>query len=652
LGLDTGLARIIIVKRYSNTNIQTNFRSTKCRLTDLDQFFAETPDYRKDSANQENLMDTRTMTRAPSHTTAVQSISIALAGSGGSGVMTAGTLLLSAAAKAGAYGLMVRTSGPQIRGGEAAALLRLGREPIDTLDDSFDLLLAIDWQNVNRFADEIVLTPGSVLIGDPDEGEPPEVFAATGARYVPLSLKKMAKAIPGSWVNMLALGISGTLAGLPQAALEAAVRESWKRAAGLDANLAALAAGVAAAADIGATLANNQASMRQLPLASVATAGIKDKRWLISGNEAAGLGAIRGGVRFVAAYPITPATELLEWMAPALTKLGGKLLQAEDELASINMVIGASFGGVPSLTATAGPGLSLMTEAIGLAVAAEVPVVIVDVMRGGPSTGIPAKSEQSDLSVAVSGLHGDAPRLVLSPTSIGDCVATTQWAVHLAEALQAPAIVLSDQFMGQSRAIIDKPADIGLAARRLTAPANAPDYKRYRNTESGVSPMAIPGTEGVTYTADGLTHAESGVPSSQSKDHRLQLDKRERKLNQHDYGALWADIEGDGDAAVITFGSTTAAAREAVARAAAQGIQLRLIAMRLIAPARPDLLSAALKGVDRVMVLEQNHGAQFYRYLRAYFDLPGKLASYHRPGPLPLRPGELSQVLIDWRNAP
>ena len=603
-------------------------------------------------------MDTRTTYRTDgtSAHSAAQSISIALAGSGGSGVMTAGTLLLTAAAKANAYGLMVRTSGPQIRGGEAAALLRLGRQPINTLDDGFDLLLAIDWQNVNRFADEIVLTPNSVLIGDPDEGEPPEVFIATGARYVPLSLKKMAKAIPGSWVNMVALGLSGTLAGLPQTALEEAVRESWKRATGLDANLAALAAGVAAATGIAASLAQAGASLRQLSPASVsevaAAADTTKKRWLISGNEAAGFGAIRGGVRFVAAYPITPATELLEWMAPALDKVGGKLLQAEDELASINMIIGASFGGVPSLTATSGPGLSLMTEAIGLAVASEVPIVIVDVMRGGPSTGIPAKSEQSDLSFAVSGLHGDAPRLVLAPTSIGDCVATTQWAVHLAEACQAPAIVLSDQFMGQSRAIIDSPADIGLVAQRLTAVANTPDYKRYRNTDSGVSPMAIPGTEGVTYTADGLEHSETGIPSSQSRDHRLQLDKRERKLINHDFGPLWADIEGDGDAAVITFGSTTAAVREAVARAAAQGIRLRLIAMRLIAPARPEQLAAALAGVQRVMVVEQNHGAQFYRYLRAYFDLPGKPASYHRPGPLPLRPGELLQALTEWRNTP
>ncbi len=569
---------------------------------------------------------------------------MALAGSGGSGVMTAGSLLLSAAAKAGLYGMMVRTSGPQIRGGEAAALLRVGRSPLESLGDDFDLLLAIDWQNVTRFADEIVLSPESVLVGDPDQGEVPEPFRAAGARYVPLPLKLMAKGIPGSWTNMVALGAAGALAGIPAAALEAALRESWKRDGGkLDANVAALHAGGAAVAGID--------RLRGLPAVVAQDEAPGGKRWLISGNEAAGYGAIRGGIRFVAAYPITPATELLEWMAPALARVGGTLLQAEDELASINMIIGASYGGVPALTATAGPGLALMTEGIGLAVCAEVPIVVVDVMRGGPSTGIPAKSEQSDLAYAVSGLHGDAPRLVLAPTSIADCLATTQWAVQLAEALQAPAIVLSDQFMGQSRAIVDRPADLPHTGTRLTAAANAADYKRYRDTESGVSPMAIPGTPGVVYTADGLEHNETGIPSSQARDHRVQLDKRERKLVRYDYGDRWADVEGDGAAAVITFGSASGPVREAVARAALLGVDLRLISLRLLSPAQPERLGKALSGVARVLVIEQNHGAQFYRYLRSMYDLPAKVASFHRPGPLPLRPGEITAAILAWKDS-
>jgi 2-oxoglutarate ferredoxin oxidoreductase subunit alpha len=204
--------------------------------------------------------------------------------------------------------------------------------------------------------------------------------------------------------------------------------------------------------------------------------------------------------------------------------------------------------------------------------------------------------------------------------------------------------------MGQSRAIIDRPADVAFLGRRATAAADAPDYKRYRNTESGVSPMAIPGTRGVAYTADGLEHTEGGIPSSQARDHRVQLDKRLRKLAQHDYGRWWADIEGNGDAAVITFGSATAAVREAVARAAADGIDVRLIALRLLAPVRPVQLAAALAGVSRVLVVEQNHGAQLYRYLRSMYDLPGVPASFHRPGPLPLRPGELVEAIRVWRH--
>jgi 2-oxoglutarate ferredoxin oxidoreductase subunit alpha len=163
--------------------------------------------------------------------------------------------------------------------------------------------------------------------------------------------------------------------------------------------------------------------------------------------------------------------------------------------------------------------------------------------------------------------------------------------------------------------------------------------------------MAIPGAPGVAYTADGLEHNEAGTPSSQARDHGLQLDKRERKLATHDYGPGWADVEGEGDAAVITFGSVTGAVREAVARAAEAGSPVRLIALRLLAPAQPGRLAEALAGVTRVLVVEQNHGAQLYRYLRAMYDLPGRPASFHRPGPLPLRSAELAGAIVDWQRA-
>ena len=550
------------------------------------------------------------------------SVSVALAGSGGAGVMTAGNMLLEAAAAAGYYGLMTRTSGPQIRGGEAAAMVRAAAFPTDAQEDAFHALAAIDWQNVARFAAEIPLRSGSVVIGDPAHGAPPEVFTKSGARVLSVPLKAMAAQIPGAWPNMVALGVLAALMGLPFDAVEAAARKSMKK--GLEPGIAAARAGYALSLPGDFVLAKAQGN---------------PARWLISGNEAAGYGALRGGVRFVAAYPITPATELLEWLAPALTKVGGTLVQAEDELASINMALGASFGGVPALTATSGPGLSLMIESLGLGVAAEVPIVVVDVMRTGPSTGIATKSEQGDLNLALYGLHGDAPHIVVAPNSVADCIAATQWAVGLAESLQVPALVLSDQYFGQARAIVDAPPLSDSVFDRETATPGQP-YSRYALTASGVSPMAIPGTAGCAYTADGLEHNARGTPSSQAGDHLAQMDKRARKISQLDPGDAWASVEGEGETAVVTFGSCTGPIREALL-----GKKIKLISIRLLSPAQPERLRKALDGVKRVLVVEQNHSGQFLRYLRSEYELPGEVKSLRRPGPLPFRPEEIQAAL-------
>ncbi|HYH19925.1 MAG TPA: 2-oxoacid:acceptor oxidoreductase subunit alpha [Azospirillum sp.] len=567
----------------------------------------------------------------------VDSVTIAFVGSGGAGVMTAGQMLLDAAANVGWYGLMSRSSGPQIRGGEAAAFVRLSPRPVLAPGDRFDVIVAFDWQNVERFAAELPLSADSVIVTDPAQGEVPAVLAASGAKQIEMPIKELAAAIPGGRVNMVGLGAVAAVIGLPRAGIDAVIEKALGKKG--EAALAASAAGI----DAGAREAKGWNLGLELPTPQRGGAA----RWNISGNEAAGLGALKGGVKFCAAYPITPATEILEWLAPNLAKTGGALVQAEDELASITMCLGASFGGVPSITATAGPGLSLMTEAIGLGVASETPVVIVDVQRGGPSTGIPTKSEQSDLNIAVYGLHGDAPHLVVGPTSIDDCLFTTQWAVHLAEALQTPAIVLSDQAMGQSRAVVDKPAEAPFVARRLLADSldGEAKYKRYADTPSGVSPAAIPGMPGGEHTADGLEHAENALPSSQSSDHQKQLDKRLRKLTSHDFGDAWADIEGEGEVAVVTWGSSTGPAREAVRRLAAEGRKARLVALRLITPAQPAKLAAALEGVEKVLVVEQTHGAQFHKFLRAHYDLPGTVSVFSRPGPLPIRAREVHDTL-------
>ncbi len=387
----------------------------------------------------------------------------------------------------------------------------------------------------------------------------------------------------------------------------------------------------------------HEAGLEPLGAVPAPVAGVED-RWLVSGNEAAGLGALHAGVRFVAAYPITPASEVLEWMAPRLEALGGRLVQAEDELASINMAIGASFSGVPAMTATSGPGLALMTEALGLAVASETPVAVLDVMRGGPSTGIPTKSEQSDLHIALNGLHGDAPHLVTAPLSIPDCAWTMAWSVSLAERLQAPVLVLSDQSLGQSQAVVAAPEMPPREARKR-AVAGARTYRRYREADDHVSPMSHPGEPGCMYTADGLEHDPSGLPSTRYVDHADGLDKRLGKLAGHDFGDAVLEVEGDGPLALVCWGSLSGVVAETARRLRETGTANRSVCVRLLQPLPVAAIAAALDGCDRVLVIEHNHGAQFLYHLRAHGCVGAGVRSLARPGPLPIRPRDIIEFV-------
>lgn len=560
------------------------------------------------------------------------SVAIVIAGSGGTGAITAGSTLLAAAARDGHYGLMTKLSGAQVRGGEAAALIEIGPRPIEAQPDRFDCLIALDWQDVHRFAPEVPLDRDSLIVCDPKSGAVPGPIAASGARVVELPLGALAASVEGGRLNMVGFGIAAELAGLASAAVEDAIRAmiGGKGERAVTASLAAAAAGRAAFAETGAAL----------PLGP----GEKRERWLLSGNEAVGLGALRGGIEFVAAYPITPATEITEWLALQMQEHGGRVVLAEDEIAAINMCCGASFGGVPTMTITSGPGLALKVETLGLAIAAEIPMVVVDVMRVGPSTGIPTKSDQGDLDIALHGTPGDAPRVVLAPISIADCAATTERAVHLAEALQTPVMLLSDQSLGQTQAVIDVPTLRPAPLARLKVPtATGEDFRRYELTESGVSAMPPPGTPDCQWVADGLSHAESGHPSNSAATHVAQLDKRLRKLARFDFGDTWGEVFGPADAslALLAFGSTVGPAKVAAARLTAAGTPTKVVALRLIAPVQKDRLAAALAGVGRTIVVEQNHSAQLWRHLRGEKVLPHGTESFARPGPAPFRAAEI-----------
>ena len=564
-----------------------------------------------------------------------RSFSVVFAGSGGAGAMTAGAVLLRAAARAGYYGLMTQLFGPQVRGGEAAALVQLATEPVLAQPDRFDLFVALDWDKVDQFAPEIPLDAGSVILADPAAGVIPPAIARANARVIDFPMGapkgKAKQAAEGRRMNMFAAGAVAELAGLGLCHLRAALADIFARRAPevLETNLATALAGETAGA--------------ALPLDCKLAPANPAQRWEISGNEAIALGALRGGVRFVACYPITPATGLVEWLAPELKKLGGHLVLAEDELAAINMVLGASYGGVPAMTVTSGPGFALMTEAIGLGVAAEIPAVVVDVMRAGPSTGIPSKTEQSDLNVAIHGGHGDAPRIVLAPLSVADCIATGERAVHVAEALQLPVVVLSDQALGQGRMVIDPPVvRPSPLARRTNGVAAGAAFKRYAIGPDPVTPMPRPGAPGYQWVAEGLTHNEVGLPVSGASAHVAQINKRAKKLAQFEPDDLWGECWGEGTIAIIAFGSAVGAARAAARELAARGRPLRVIGLRQLAPVPRKALARALDGVRRVLVIEQNHGAQLYHHLLGHKAVPAAAETIARPGPLPFRPAEIA----------
>jgi 2-oxoglutarate ferredoxin oxidoreductase subunit alpha len=560
-------------------------------------------------------------------------LSIAITGAGGAGVISCGELLLQAWARQGGRGLLRKAYGPQIRGGESAALLKLTEHERYTAASFYDVVLALDWNNFSRFEDEIRLGGDSWVICDQADELPANVLAVEpNILRVPLR-ELAAQAHADGRENMLALGLLGGLLELPAASLcELAVQKlTGKPPAYQEAAIACIERG-----------SSEQLDCRlNLPPQS------GQDLWYLSGNQAAGLGALEAGIRFVAAYPITPASDVLEWMAGGLEQVGGHLMQAEDELAAINMTIGAAFGGVPAFTATSGPGLALMTESIGLAVASETAITVFNVMRGGPSTGIPTKSEQSDLNIALYGLHGDAPHLVLAPLDIADCVFTTAWAVNLAQQLQTAAIVLSDQFVGQSSAVVSEPRRC-----KNTLAAGLPNnedgaYLRYKLTASGISTVASPGDVDSRFTADGLEHDEKGTPSARQSDHQLQLDKRQDKLTAFDFGEDWAALSGTGTVAIICFGSSSAPALEAADLLAEQAIESRVISLRLLAPLQTTALAQALNGCEQLVVVEQNHSQQLFHYLKGHMDFQQQVHSYAVAGPVPLDPHNIAQRVLE-----
>ena len=560
-------------------------------------------------------------------------LALSIVGAGGDGAVAAGDILSFACARGGLSVIKTEAYGPQIRGGESSCAVSISATPIHSQADAIDGLVVFSWADFARFRTELELAPNAIVFYE-EKDPPPETMQAY--RLIPIAFHSYRNA-----KNIFALGLIASAFGLPADAIREAVRGrfSKKTEAVIEANVKAFDDGIAS----GIEMLLGAKQLDYVP---------SEPKLLMSGNEASAVGAVEAGCRFFAGYPITPSSEILHALGEWLPRLGGTCLQTEDELAAIGAVVGASFAGKKAFTATSGPGLSLMSEMIGLSSIAEIPSVIVNVQRGGPSTGIPTKSEQSDLWHSLYGSHGDTPRVVLACTDVEDSFHTTIDGFNIAEEFQLPVIVLSEQSIAQRRETVEaNRLTHDVVERRLATEVE--QYRRYRVTEDGVSPMSVPGVKGGEYQTNGLEHDEQGRPSSMYTMHETMNAKRWRKLDAiaKKYELFTHFGPKNPDVGILCWGSSVGVVREAVDRLTARGHRVAAFAPRVLMPLPKRVMQGFIDAAKELLVIELSFAAQFYKYLRSELDLPRDTRVLARSGGKNLTVSEVVDQVLRARIA-
>jgi 2-oxoglutarate ferredoxin oxidoreductase subunit alpha len=579
----------------------------------------------------------------------MRDLTIGMAGAGGDGVVSAGDSLITAAALEGYHAILTKSFGPQIRGGESSFRLRVSTGAVHTPGGVLDVAIALNWDDFLRFGAELPVGGHTVLIYDtqhaPGPGGPPLAGVMPG-EIVGAPIAAIARDLAGhdAAKNTVVLGLMAEWFGLMPDTVLAGLRKRFgkKSAEVLERNERAFDAGRRYAIE------HPIESARRLdPAHASGTPALPVL--LADGNEMCAAAAIVAGCTFFGGYPITPSTEIMQFLGRELWKHGGVVLQAEDEIAGAGAAVGASFAGHKAMTATSGPGMSLKTEMLGLASIAELPLVCVNVQRGGPSTGMPTKSEQSDLFQAVFSAHGDVVRPVLAPTGVADMFATTVEAFNIAEQYQTPVILLSDGEIGQRKEIVD-PIDPGrftIVDRRRPSPRELEAYVRYALTESGISPISEPGMPGGNYLAAGIEHNEHGAPTANGVMHAKMNEKRIRKLDPLMQWRGAVTIAGDPDAPIglVAWGSVAGVAREALDRADRLGVHAKLLVPTLLYPVPQPAYDDFFGSVRTGLVVEQSHQGQLYRLLRMFINMPAGVSSLARSGANPFTPTEIAERL-------
>lgn len=554
-------------------------------------------------------------------------ITIGIVGSGGDGVVAAGSILAQSAAHEGLHCMLMKSFGPQIRGGESSCRLRISEEKIRSQGSGVDVLVCFNWNDYQRFSGELEVEEDVVILVDKKDETPEENLPITGwgrrRRIIKVPFADLAGEVKNpKGKNIVMLGVLTGLFDLPRENLKLSIRKQFegKKEEIIESNLRALEAGEKYVKE---NISGFESGFKYKKQKQV------QPRMLITGDEAVAYGALAAGCRFFSSYPITPASEIMEWLSVELPKFDGAVVQAEDEISAICMVTGASYGGVKSMTATSGPGLSLKLEAIGLGIMAELPYVVVDVQRGGPSTGLPTKSEQSDLLQAICGMHGDAPHAVLAAADVEDCFRATVESFNIAESYQMPVILLTDQFIGHRTETVRELdfESIKLTDRLVPRQLSKGGFRRFLDTPDGISPMTWPGVKDGEYLCSGIEHDEWGAPTSKYETHEQMSAKRFKKLDrlEKEFKFIRRYGEPSPRVGVVTWGSNKGVVREAVEYFAAKKRSVGAIVPQLLYPLQKKQFKEFLRHVDTLVVVESSFEGQFLAYLRSYLDMPKKV---------------------------
>jgi len=547
-----------------------------------------------------------------------QAFAIGIGGAAGQGVATPGDIFAKIFSRRGLHLNAYNAYQSIIRGGHTFLTIRTGPEKITNMGDRIDLLIPLNQDAMDRHLG--LLTRGAACIYNADTIKPG--VAAEGAALCPLPVSKLADISRNKVAqNTLAVGAGLSMMGIGFQALEEVLTEQFKKKgeAVISENVGIARAGYDYAG------ANFKPFPWPLPMT-------ENRYAVLSGNIAMAMGGAAAGVKFYCAYPMSPSTGVLHWMATHARKAGIMVRQVEDEIGVVNMAIGAAHAGVRSMCATSGGGFALMTEGLGLSAMMETPVVVIDCQRAGPSTGVPTKTEQGDLWQMLGAAFGDYPRVIAAPLDIGDCFKIIPEIFNIADRFQCPGIVLCDLLLSEGRLSVE-PKDLDFAPvidrGELITEGGASGsngdgaYKRYKITESGISPRAVPGVAGYTHTAASDEHDEDGVLISDEFTNpvkrRAMMEKRMRKVTGIEAMVPLPELSGPRDAEItlIGWGSTKGVIEEACEILTEQGIPANQLQIRWLVPLHGDAILDLLQEARHTIIVENNYSGQFARYLRS-----------------------------------